>query len=69
MKYIFILIFTFPLLANEVYINFDQKFMDADWSFLPEVPASFDENSSKEVELGLSFKNIKTKRVWWFRLR
>ena len=35
--------------------------MDADWNFLPEVPTSFDENSSKEVELGLSFKNIKTK--------
>lgn len=61
MKYIFILIFSFPLLANEVYINFDQKFMDADWSFLPEVPPSFDENNSKEVELGLSFKNIKTR--------
>ena len=30
-------------------------------AFLPEVPSSFDENSSKEVELGLSFKNIKTK--------
>ena len=34
--------------------------MDADWSFLPEVPASFNENNSKEIELGLSFKNIKT---------
>ena len=59
---IFILIFfiTFFLKANDNYISHDQKFMDADWSFLPEVPASFDENSSKEVELGLGFKNIRT---------
>jgi len=34
--------------------------MDADWSFLPAVPPSFDENSSKKIELGLGYKNIKT---------
>jgi hypothetical protein len=34
--------------------------MDNDWSFLPEVPASFNESNSKEIDLGLSFKNIKT---------
>ncbi len=59
MKYIFILIFSFPLLANEVYINFDQKFMDADWSFLPDVPASFNKNSSETIETGFLFKKIK----------
>jgi hypothetical protein len=59
MKYIFILIFSFPLLANEVYINFDQKFMDSDWSFLPEVPSSFNKNSSETIETGFLFKKIK----------
>ena len=60
-KYSFLFLLSLSVNANDHYISFDQKFMDADWSFLPEVPASFDENSSKEVELGLSFKNIKTK--------
>ena len=59
MKYIFILIFSFPLLANEVYINFDQKFMNADWSFLPDVPSSFNKNSSETIEAGFLFKKIK----------
>ena len=60
-KYSFLFLLSLSVNANDNYISFDQKFMDADWSFLPEVPASFDKNSSKEVELGLSFKNIKTK--------
>ena len=59
-KYSFLSLLSLSVNANDNYISFDQKFMDADWSFLPEVPASFDENSSKEVELGLGFKNIKT---------
>jgi hypothetical protein len=58
MKYIFIFIFSFPLLANEAYISFDQKFMDADWSFLPEVPSSFNKNSSESIEAGFSYKKI-----------
>lgn len=60
-KYSFLFLLSLSVNANDNYISFDQKFMDADWSFLPEVPSSFDENSSKEVELGLSFKNIKTR--------
>jgi len=60
-KYSFLFLLSLSVNANDNYISFDQKFMDADWSFLPEVPPSFDENNSKEVELGLSFKNIKTK--------
>ena len=60
-KYSFLFLLSLSVNANDNYISFDQKFMDADWSFLPEVPPSFDENNSKEVELGFSFKNIKTK--------
>ena len=60
-KYSFLFLLSLSVNANDNYISFDQKFMDADWSFLPEVPSSFDENSSKEVELGLSFKKIKTR--------
>jgi hypothetical protein len=60
-KYSFLFFLSLSVNANDNYISFDQKFMDADWSFLPEVPPSFDKNSSKEVELGLNFKNIKTK--------
>lgn len=60
-KYSFLFLLSVSVNANDNYISIDQKFMDADWSFLPEVPSSFDENSSKEVELGLSFKNIKTR--------
>ena len=59
-KYSFLFLLSFSLNANESYISFDQKFMDADWSFLPAVPSSFVENSSKNIELGLGFKNIKT---------
>ena len=59
-KYSFLLLLSLSVNANDNFISFDQKFMDADWSFLPEVPASFNENNSKEIKLGLSFKNIKT---------
>ena len=59
-KYSFLLLLSLSVNANDNFISFDQKFMDADWSFLPEVPKSFNENNSKEIELGLSFKNIKT---------
>jgi len=58
-RYSFLFLLSLSVNANGNYISFDQKFMDADWSFLPTVPASFDENSSKELELGHSFKNIK----------
>ena len=59
-KYSFLILLPFSLNANDSYISLDQKFMDADWSFLPAVPPSFDENISKKIELGLGFKNIKT---------
>ena len=59
-KYSFLFLLSISVNANDNFISFDQKFMDADWSFLPEVPKSFNENNSKEIELGLSFKNIKT---------
>ena len=60
-KYSFLFLLSLSVNDNDNYISIDQKFMNADWSFLPEVPSSFNENTSKEVELGLSFKNIKTK--------
>ena len=59
-KYSFLFLLSLSVNANDNYISFDKKFMVADWSFLPEVPASFNDNNSKEIELGLSFKNIKT---------
>jgi hypothetical protein len=58
MKYILILITSFPLLANELYLNFEQKFMDADWNFLPEVPSSFEQNNSESIEAGFLYKKI-----------
>ena len=60
LKYILMFLMSLSATADN-FISFNQKFMDADWNFLPEVPPSFDENNSKEVELGLSFKNIKTR--------
>ena len=42
-KYSFLFLLSLSVNANDSYISFDQKFMDADWSFLPEVPASFNE--------------------------
>lgn len=61
MKYILILITSFPLFANEFYLNFEQKFMDADWDFLPEVPSSFEQNNSESIEAGFIYKNIQGK--------
>ena len=59
LKCIPIFLMALSLSANN-FISFDQKFMDADWKFLPEVPSSFIENNSKKIELELNFKNIKT---------
>ena len=61
MKYILILITSIPLFANELYLNFEQKFMDADWGFLPEVPSSFEQNNSESIEVGFLYKKIQGK--------
>ena len=61
MKYILILITSVPLFANELYLNFEQKFMDADWGFLPEVPSSFEQNNSESIEAGFLYKKIRGK--------
>lgn len=61
MKYILILLTSFPLFANELYLNFEQKFMDADWDFLPEVPSSFEQNNSESIEAGFLYKKIQGK--------
>jgi hypothetical protein len=53
------LIFSISLTADEIYLKFDQKLMDADWSFLPEVPEAFEENTYTSKEIGFTFKNIK----------
>jgi len=37
-KYSFLFLLSLSVNANDNYISFDQKFMDADWSFLPTVP-------------------------------
>ena len=58
-KYSFLFLLSLSVNANDNYISFDQKFMDADWDFLPDVPTSFNENYSEEIHLGLKFKNIK----------
>ena len=50
----------FPASAEESYISFDQKFMNPEWSFLPEVPATFDKIQSKEIGTSFNYKNIKT---------
>ena len=61
MKYILILIISFPLFANELYLNFEQKLMDADWNFLPEVPSSFKKNNSESIDAGFLYKKIQGK--------
>jgi hypothetical protein len=61
MKYILILITSFQLFANELYLNFEQKLMDADWNFLPEVPLSFKQNNSESIKAGFSYKKIQGK--------
>ena len=59
-KYSFLFLLSLSVNANDNFISFDQKFMDADWNFLPDVPTAFNENNSKKIELGIKFKNIKT---------
>ena len=59
-KYSFLFLLSLSVNANDHYISFDQKFMDADWSFLPEVPASFDYSKSKNIEFGFNYKKLST---------
>ena len=54
-KYSFLFLLSLSINANDNFISFDQKFMDADWNFLPDVPTAFNENNSKKIELGLKF--------------
>lgn len=59
-RYTLLLLISLSVHANENYISLGQKYMDADWDFLPEVPAAFKENNTNEIGLGFSLKNIKT---------
>lgn len=59
-RYTLLLLISLSVHANENYISLGQKYMDADWKFLPEVPAAFNANNTNEIGLGLSLKNIKT---------
>ena len=43
---------------SNTYIKFNQKFMNEDWSFLPEVPSSFKKNSYKEAEINYADENF-----------
>ena len=43
---------------SNTYIKFNQKFMNKDWSFLPEVPSSFKKNSYKEAEINFVYENF-----------
>ena len=43
---------------SNTYIKFNQKFMNQDWSFLPEVPSSFKKNSYKEAEINFVYENF-----------
>jgi hypothetical protein len=40
------------------YIKFNQKFMNKNWSFLPEVPSSFKKNNYKEAEINYVDENF-----------
>lgn len=59
-KLLCLISFIFSVSAEDSYVSFDQKFMNPEWSFLPEVPATFDNSQSKEVATSFNYKNIKT---------
>ena len=54
----FILCAPISLGDSNTYIKFNQKFMNEDWSFLPEVPSSFKKNSYKEAEINFVYENF-----------
>ena len=59
-KYSFLFLLSLSVNANDNFISFDQKFMDADWNFLPDVPITFNQRTEHYFdkpygELGLKF--------------
>ena len=56
--YLSLLVLNISSIANEVTIEIDRKYMNKEWSFLPDVPSSFDKNQSKEVKVGLNYKKL-----------
>lgn len=57
--YLSSLVLSISSIANEVILEIDRKYMNKDWSFLPDVPLSFDKNQSKEIKAGLNYKKFK----------
>lgn len=60
-KRLILLLFSLPLFANDISLIIDAKTMDADWNFLPKVPASFNYSKSKNIEFGFNYKKLSTK--------
>ena len=54
-----LLVLSISSIANQVILEIDRKYMNKDWSFLPDVPLSFDKNQSKELKVGLNYKKLK----------
>ena len=54
----FILFAHISLGDPNTYIKFNQKFMNKNWSFLPEVPSSFKKNNYKEAEINYVDENF-----------
>jgi len=55
---LFFLLFCFNIFANEISLELDQRLMDADWKFLPKVPASFVKNNYNGLGLNFEYNNI-----------
>jgi hypothetical protein len=57
--YITLLVLSISSVANQVILEIDRKYMNKDWSFLPDVPLTFNKNQSKELKVGLNYKKLK----------
>ncbi len=46
------------ILGNNSFIAYEQKFMNSDWQFIPDLPQAFNSSESKLSEVSLNFKGM-----------
>ena len=52
------LVISSNLVAKASYVEIERKFLNANWSFVPEVPQAFKESRNENLAIGTSYKEF-----------
>jgi len=57
-NYLLVFFISSSILGSNSFIAYEQKFMNSDWQFIPDLPQAFNSSESKLSEVSLNFKGM-----------